>query len=143
MRLRRVLYLRLCRLKNGEATLLALGSKLLALSFQKRSCMNLEEIKNKIASIDGVMIHFWGDNCAVCDALKPKIKEAFEENFPKIEQIYIDAKNNQDIAANFSVFSIPTTIVFLDGKEFAREGRAMSVSGLVEKIKRPYEIMFS
>jgi len=105
--------------------------------------MTLEEIKNKIDTQDGVMLYFWGDNCAVCDALKPKIKEAFEQNFPKIEQIYIDAKNNTDIAAAFSVFSIPTTIVFLAGKEFAREGRAVSIGALIEKINRPYQIMCS
>jgi len=105
--------------------------------------MTLEEIKNKIDTQDGVMLYFWGDNCAVCDALKPKIKEAFEENFPKIEQIYIDAKNNTEIAAAFSVFSIPTTIVFLAGKEFAREGRAVSIGALIEKIGRPYNIMCS
>lgn len=105
--------------------------------------MTLEEIKEKIATSPGVMLYFWGDNCAVCDALKPKIKEAFNEHFPKVEQIYIDAKNNQDIAAAFSVFSIPTTIVFLDGKEFAREGRAISISAFVQKLKRPYEIMLS
>jgi len=103
--------------------------------------MNLEEIKEKVSNSEGVMLYFWGDNCAVCDALKPKIKELFDNTFPKIEQIYIDAKNNQDIAAHFSVFSIPTTIVFLDGKEFAREGRAMSISQLKDKIQRPYEIM--
>jgi len=105
--------------------------------------MNLEEIKNKIETKDGVMLYFWGERCNVCDALKPKIKEAFSKNFPKIEQIFIDAKSNPEIAAHFNVFSIPTTIVFLDGKEFAREGRALSIASLVEKIKRPYEIMFS
>jgi thioredoxin-like negative regulator of GroEL len=105
--------------------------------------MTLREIEDKIKKCNGVMLYFWGDNCNVCDALKPKIKEAFEKEFPKIEQIYIDAKNNTDIAAHFSVFSIPTTIVFLDGKEFAREGRAMSVANLIEKIKRPYNIMIS
>jgi len=105
--------------------------------------MTLEEINNKIQNSDGVMLYFWGDNCAVCDALKPKISQSFKEHFPKIEQIFIDAKNSTDIAAHFSVFSIPTTIVFLAGKEYAREGRAMSVSALVEKIKRPYEIMTS
>jgi thiol-disulfide isomerase/thioredoxin len=105
--------------------------------------MTLEEIKEIIDKEDGVMLYFWGDNCAVCDALKPKLIESFKENFPKIKQIFIDAKNNTDIAAHFSVFSIPTTIVFLAGKEFAREGRAMSIGALVEKIKRPYDIMTS
>ncbi len=105
--------------------------------------MNLEEIKETIQKSDGVMLYFWGENCAVCDALKPKIKELFEQEFPKIKQIYIDAKNSRDIAAHFNVFSIPTTIVFLAGKEFAREGRAMSIAALEEKIHRPYDMMTS
>ncbi len=105
--------------------------------------MNLEEIKETIEKSDGVMLYFWGESCAVCDALKPKIRELFEQKFPKIKQIYIDAKSNQDIAAHFHVFSIPTTIVFLAGKEFAREGRAMSIAALEEKIHRPYNMMIS
>ena len=105
--------------------------------------MNLEEIKDLIEKEDGVLLYFWGDNCAVCDVLKPKIKDAFADNFPKVKQVYIDAKNSQEIAAHFSVFSIPTTIVFLGGKEFAREGRAVSIASLVEKIKRPYEILLN
>ena len=105
--------------------------------------MTLDEIQKAIETKEGVMLYFWGENCAVCDALKPKIKELFEVKFPKVDQIYIDAKSQQDIAAHFSVFSIPTTIVFLAGKEFAREGRAMSIAALEEKIGRPYDIMTS
>lgn len=105
--------------------------------------MNLEEIKSFIQSQDGVLLYFWGENCAVCDALKPKIQKSFEQNFPKIQQLSINAQTNQEIAAAFNVFSIPTTIVFLAGREFAREGRAVSVAALVEKVKRPYAIMTS
>ncbi len=105
--------------------------------------MTLEEIRHKIENAPAVMLYFWGDNCAVCDALKPKIKELLDNKFQKIEQIYIDAKNSRDIAAAFSVFSIPTTIIFLDGKEFIREGRNLSISSLEEKLKRPYEIFFN
>jgi len=104
--------------------------------------VTLEAIRNKIDTSPAVMLYFWGDNCAVCDALKPKIKELLESKFPKIEQIYIDAKTNREIAAAFSVFSIPTTIIFLDGKEFIREGRNLSIANLEEKLQRPYQIFF-
>ncbi len=104
--------------------------------------MNLEEIKSAIENKPAVMLYFWGDNCAVCDALKPKIKELLDSNFPKIEQIYIDAKNNTDIAANFSVFAIPTTIIYLDGKEFLREGRNVSLASLKERLDRVYNLFF-
>jgi len=105
--------------------------------------MTVDEIKKLIATKEGVMLYFWGENCAVCDALKPKIASSFSEHFPKIEQVYINAQESRDIAAEFSVFSIPTTIVFLAGKEFAREGRAMSIAAFIDKIKRPYDIMTS
>ena len=103
--------------------------------------MNLEELKNQISNSDGVLLYFWGDNCGVCETLRPKIKEAFNNNFPKIEQIYLNAKDNLEISSHFGVFSIPTMIVFLDGKEFARESRNVSISQLVNKIERPYNIM--
>jgi len=54
--------------------------------------MSLEEIKEIIADRDGVLIYFWGDNCNVCEALRPKFKEEFDRNFPKIEQFYIMQK---------------------------------------------------
>ena len=104
--------------------------------------MTLEEVKEKVENSPAVMLYFWGDNCAVCDALKPKIKSILDKDFPKVEQIYIDAKNNIDIAANFSVFAIPTTIIFLDGKEFLREGRNVSLASLKSKLQRPYSMFF-
>ncbi len=103
--------------------------------------MSLEEMQDIIATKDGVLIYFWGDNCNVCEALRPKFREAFDKNFPKIEQIYLNAKDNIEISSFYGVFSIPTMIVFLDGKEFAREGRSVSISKLVTQLKRPYSIM--
>ncbi len=58
--------------------------------------MTLEEIKNEIENSEAVMLYFWGDNCNVCDALKPKIKGLLDSEFPNIKQIYIDAKSNPE-----------------------------------------------
>jgi len=105
--------------------------------------MNLEEIQNIIKSEVGVLLYFSGENCNVCHALRPKFKELFDKEFPKIKQIYLDAHENPQISANFQVFSVPTMLVFLDGKEFIREGRAVSMHQLQQKLQRPYEIMLS
>ena len=105
--------------------------------------MTLEELQNIIKSEIGVMLYFTGENCNVCHALKPKFKEAFDDNFPLIKQIYLDAHKNPEISAHFQVFSVPTMIVFLDGREFAREGRNVSLNQMVSQLKRPYEIMNS
>ncbi|WP_457593639.1 thioredoxin family protein [Hydrogenimonas sp.] len=103
--------------------------------------MTPEEISNLIETKTGLMLYFRGENCNVCHALQPKLFDAFETNFPKIEKIAVDVKKNPQIAAGFGVFSIPTAIIFLDGREFARVSRNVSIPALVEQIRRPYEIL--
>jgi len=105
--------------------------------------MTLETLQSTIRSEVGVLLYFSGENCNVCHALRPKFKEAFDTHFPLLKQIYLDAHENTEISAHFQVFSVPTMIVFLDGREFAREGRNVSLHQLISQLERPYSIMNS
>ncbi len=105
--------------------------------------MNSDTIRQEITKKPGVLLYFRGERCNVCHALQPKLFQAFDDHFPRIEKITVDVAEHADIAASFGVFSIPTAIVFLDGKEFERVSRNVSIPALVEKIRRPYEILFS
>ena len=100
--------------------------------------MSLEEIQSTIRAEIGVLLYFSGENCNVCHVLRPKFKEMFDEEFSQIKQIYLDAHENPEISAHFQVFSVPTMIVFLDGREFIREGRTVSLHQMREKLNRPY-----
>jgi len=103
--------------------------------------MELDRVRELIDSEDGVLLYFSGEDCNVCHALRPKFQEAFESNFPLVKQIYLDAQQNPEISAHYQVFTVPTMIVFLAGREFAREGRSVSLHQLVTQIARPYSIM--
>ena len=103
--------------------------------------MTLEELQHTIREEIGVLLYFSGENCNVCHALRPKFKDLFDKEFPKIKQIYLDAHQNADISAHFGVFSVPTMIVFLDGREFIREGRSVSLHQLSTQLQRPYSMM--
>ena len=105
--------------------------------------MTLEALQKTIQEKPGVLLYFSGENCNVCHALRPKIEAAFAEHFPKIEQVFIDAAKTPEIPAALQIFSVPTILVYLDGREFARESRNVSVPMLIEKIRRPYEILTS
>ena len=105
--------------------------------------MSLETIEETIRQKPAVLLYFWGEHCNVCHALQPKLFELFERRFPEFETVTVDIKEHADIAARFGVFSIPTGIIFLDGREFERFGRNLSLSLLEEKIARPYGMMFS
>lgn len=103
--------------------------------------MTLEELQTTIKTEVGVLLYFSGENCNVCHALRPKFKELFDAEFSQIKQIYLDAEEHAEIAAQYQVLSVPTMLVFLDGREFVREGRAVSMFKLQEQLTRPYTMM--
>ncbi len=103
--------------------------------------MTLDELQTTIQKEVGVLLYFSGENCNVCHALRPKFKELFDKEFPQIKQIYLDAHDNMEISSHYQVFSVPTMIVFMDGREFIREGRSVSLYQMTEKLKRPYLMM--
>jgi thioredoxin-like negative regulator of GroEL len=103
----------------------------------------IENINQTINENLAVMLYFSAPTCNVCHALKPKLLEAIKTNFEKFEIVSIDTSVEQETSAYFSVFTIPSVLVFLDGKEFLRKSRHMSVDEVMWEIKRPYEIMNS
>jgi len=103
--------------------------------------MSLKELQDIVRKEVGVLLYFSGENCNVCHALRPKFKELFDKEFPQLKQVYLDAHENPEISAHFQVFSVPTMIVFMDGREFAREGRSVSLYQLSQKLARPYKMM--
>lgn len=108
---------------------------------KKGNAMTLAKIQQTIQEEQGVLLYFSGEHCNVCHALRPKFAEALDVHFPLVKQIYLDAHEHAEISAQYQVFSVPTMIVFLQGQEFAREGRAVSIHQLVQKLERPYSIM--
>lgn len=105
--------------------------------------MSIDDIQNEIENNLAVMLYFSAPTCNVCHALKPKLLNAIETNFSEFKIISVDVSEEQETAAHFSVFAIPTVLIFLDGKEFLRKSRHMSVEEVIREIKRPYDIMTS
>ncbi len=105
--------------------------------------MNLETIDQTIKEKPAVMLYFSAPDCGVCGVLKPKLFEALSSEFPKFETLNIDISLIPEAGGHFGVFAAPTVIVYLDGKEFLRKSRNMSVGEVIEEIRRPYDIMMS
>ncbi len=103
----------------------------------------IQTINETIENNSAVMLYFSAPTCNVCHALKPKLLEAIDSNFENFEIVSVDISETPEIASHFSVFAIPTLLIFLDGKEFLRKSRHMSVDEVIKEIKRPYDIMTS
>lgn len=81
-----------------------------------------------------VLVDFYADWCGPCKMLSPIVDEiANENNELKVCRINID--ENQDLAIEYQVMSIPTLIVLKNGKETNRAVGALPKSDILELIK--------
>ncbi len=73
------------------------------------------------------LVDFYADWCGPCRRIAPVIEELATELSGKITVAKLDIEKAQQTTATFQVMSIPTIIVFKDGKEFKR------IVGLTDK----------
>lgn len=76
-----------------------------------------------------VMVDFWATWCGPCQMAGPVIDQLATDYKGKVKIGKLDVDANQATASQYAVVSIPTVIMFKDGKEIARKvgfaGRAM------------------
>ena len=88
---------------------------------------NFDELVLKSKS--PVMVDFWATWCGPCQMAGPVIDQLATDYKGKVKIGKLDVDANQATASQYAVVSIPTVIMFKDGKEIARKvgfaGRAM------------------
>ena len=81
-----------------------------------------------------VLVDFWATWCGPCKMIAPVIEQIAEE-CPDIKVGKIDVDTEGELAVKFGVMSIPTLIVFENGKEISRAIGFHSKSELLEMLK--------
>lgn len=62
-----------------------------------------------------VLVDFWASWCGPCKMLSPVVDEIAAEN-PDVKVCKINVDDEPGLAGQFNVMSIPTLLVFKDGK---------------------------
>ena len=103
---------------------------------------NLDNLQEKIAVEKGVLLYFSNDACSVCKVLRPRVAELIRDQFPLMDSYYVDTEKSPVISGQFRVFTIPTILIFFEGREQVRFSRNFSIQQLEDTLSRPYSLLF-
>lgn len=83
--------------------------------------LNSENFEKEVLnSKEPVLVDFYADWCGPCKMMAPVIEEIANELQGKAKVGKINVDENQDLAIEYNVMSIPTIIIFKEGKEIKR-----------------------
>ena len=63
-----------------------------------------------------VLVDFWASWCGPCRMLSPIVEDLADQMADVLDVCKVNVEENQDLAVRFQVMSIPTLILFKDGK---------------------------
>ena len=79
-----------------------------------------ENFQEEINGQSPIIVDFWASWCGPCRMLSPLIDALSEEYEGKITVGKVNVDEQNALAAQFGIVSIPTVIIFKDGKEEKR-----------------------
>ncbi|PKM80923.1 MAG: thioredoxin [Firmicutes bacterium HGW-Firmicutes-14] len=99
--------------------------------------LNKENFQKEIIdSGDTSLVDFWAPWCSPCRMIAPIVDEIAVEYSGKVKVGKVNVDENREIAVEYGVMSIPTLIIFKDGKAADRVVGFKSKSNLKELLDK-------
>lgn len=104
-----------------------------------QSSAEFEQLKQTIPAF---VLYISDGSCNVGENIAPKLEKMVADLFPQMQLYHVYTSLTPDIAAQLSVFVIPTILVFFDSKLTIQKSRAFSLEQLEGEIDRYYKLLF-
>ena len=110
----------------------------------KESLLNTKPIELNQSNFDEVVVNsdipviidFWAPWCGPCKMMGPNFEKAATKFPLKTLFVKVNTQNEQNLGTRFSIRSIPTLIVFKNGKEVHRVSGALDEKNLTQLVSQ-------
>ena len=87
-----------------------------------------------LKSHEPVVVDFWAEWCGPCKMIGPSLEEIAKEMHGKVKITKLNVDENPEVSAKLGIRSIPTLMIFKDGKLASQKVGAASKGELIKWI---------
>ena len=88
-----------------------------------------------IQSSKPVLVDFYAEWCGPCKMMKPRLLDVAERIGDQAKIVEVDIDIEKELAERFHIQSVPTLIIFKDGKQRWRQSGIISANALTTVLK--------
>ncbi len=82
-----------------------------------------------------VVVDFWAPWCGPCKTMAPAFTQATKQLEPQVRLAKVNTEQEQGLAGQYNIRSIPTLVLFNNGKEIARQSGAMGAADIISWVR--------